>query len=94
MKSFQLSRLTCSIVLLYSDLQEYPEYEAYTTPVFFCDDWLNIYLDNYHMHNDPNIYSENNEISCSDYRFVYMGAKGSSIFVIDAFSFLLIIDVI
>lgn len=58
-------------------VKEYPEYEAYTTPVFFCDDWLNIYLDNYHMHSDPNIYSENNEISCSDYRFVYMGAKGT-----------------
>ncbi|KAM1295419.1 hypothetical protein ACFX2H_015228 [Malus domestica] len=58
-------------------VKEYPEYEAYTTPVLFCDDWLNMYLDNYHMHNDPTIYSENNEISCSDYRFVYMGAKGT-----------------
>lgn len=44
-----------------------------------------MYLDNYHMHNDPNIYSENNEISCSDYRFVYMGAKGLRIFVIHSF---------
>ncbi|XP_024170344.1 2-oxoglutarate and iron-dependent oxygenase JMJD4 isoform X1 [Rosa chinensis] len=58
-------------------VKEYPEYTAYTTPMFFCDDWLNTYLDNYRMHNDPNIYSENNDISCSDYRFVYMGAKGT-----------------
>lgn len=30
------------------------------------------------MHKDPDTYQENNEISCSDYRFVYMGAKGLS----------------
>ncbi|XP_015882605.2 arginine-specific demethylase JMJ20 isoform X1 [Ziziphus jujuba] len=58
-------------------VKEYPEYIAYTTPLFFCDDWLNLYLDNYRMHKDPDIYSGNNEISCSDYRFVYMGAKGT-----------------
>ena len=58
--------------------QEYPDYIAYTTPLFFCDDWLNLYLDNYRMHKDPDVYSESNEISCSDYRFVYMGEKGMS----------------
>ncbi|PON96689.1 JmjC domain containing protein [Trema orientale] len=58
-------------------VKEYPEYIAYTTPQFFCDDWLNMYLDNYRMHRDPDVYSESNEISCSDYRFVYMGEKGS-----------------
>ncbi|XP_062116192.1 arginine-specific demethylase JMJ20 isoform X2 [Humulus lupulus] len=58
-------------------VKEYPEYTAYTTPLFFCDDWLNLYLDNYRMHKDPDVYSESNEISCSDYRFVYMGEKGS-----------------
>ncbi|KAK7835162.1 jmjc domain-containing protein 4 [Quercus suber] len=58
-------------------VKEYPEYLAYTTPLFFCDDWLNLYLDNYRMHKDPDTFQENNEISCSDYRFVYMGAKGS-----------------
>ncbi|KAL1347268.1 hypothetical protein AAHE18_08G246300 [Arachis hypogaea] len=56
---------------------EYPEYVAYKTPIFFCDDWLNLYLDNYRMHTDSDKYQENNEICCSDYRFVYMGVKGS-----------------
>ncbi|KAL8457905.1 hypothetical protein ACS0TY_034863 [Phlomoides rotata] len=56
---------------------EYPDYVAYNTPVFFLDDWLNLYLDKYRMHDDPESYQERNEISCSDYRFVYMGAKGT-----------------
>ncbi|KAA3459687.1 jmjC domain-containing protein 4 [Gossypium australe] len=58
--------------------QEYPEYQAYITPLFFTDDWLNLYLDNYHMHDDLDADRVSNDISCSDYRFVYMGAKGSS----------------
>ncbi|KAJ8771808.1 hypothetical protein K2173_026985 [Erythroxylum novogranatense] len=59
-------------------VKEYPDYVAYRTPVFFCDDWLNLYHDHYRMHKDPDIScQENNDISCSDYRFVYMGAKGS-----------------
>ncbi|CAO2826404.1 unnamed protein product [Amaranthus hypochondriacus] len=57
-------------------VKEYPEYKAYSTPLFFNDDWLNLYLDRYHMHHDPE-YQERNEISCSDYRFVYMGPKGT-----------------
>ncbi|KAK9278901.1 hypothetical protein L1049_028482 [Liquidambar formosana] len=58
-------------------VKEYPEYLAYTTPLIFCDDWLNLYLDNHRMHKDPDTYQEKNELSCSDYRFVYMGAKGT-----------------
>ncbi|XP_019153066.1 PREDICTED: jmjC domain-containing protein 4 isoform X2 [Ipomoea nil] len=58
-------------------VKEYPEYIAYKTPLHFCDDWLNLYLDKYRMHNDPDIYNEGNEISCSDYRFVYIGSKGT-----------------
>ncbi|XAR50213.1 hypothetical protein NMG60_11004479 [Bertholletia excelsa] len=58
-------------------VKEYPEYLAYSNPLFFHDDWLNLYLDKYRMHNDPTTYQEKNEISCSDYRFVYMGAKGT-----------------
>ncbi|XP_031406956.1 2-oxoglutarate and iron-dependent oxygenase JMJD4 isoform X2 [Punica granatum] len=58
-------------------VKEYPVYTAYTTPLFFHDDWLNLYLDYHHMHKDPDTYQETNEICCSDYRFVYMGAKGS-----------------
>ncbi|KAL5723892.1 Arginine-specific demethylase jmj20 [Ranunculus cassubicifolius] len=58
-------------------VKEYPGYVAYTTPLFFRDDWLNLYLNSYHMHVDPDTYQETNDISCSDYRFVYMGAKGT-----------------
>ncbi|KZV52165.1 jmjC domain-containing protein 4-like [Dorcoceras hygrometricum] len=58
-------------------VKEYPEYNAYSTPSFFCDDWLNLYLDKYNMHSDPNALQERDEISCSDYRFVYMGARGT-----------------
>ncbi|XP_030531428.2 2-oxoglutarate and iron-dependent oxygenase JMJD4 [Rhodamnia argentea] len=58
-------------------VKDYPDYVAYTTPVFFRDDWLNLYLDCYRMHMDPEMYQETDDISCSDYRFVYMGAKGS-----------------
>ncbi|KAG6589436.1 2-oxoglutarate and iron-dependent oxygenase JMJD4, partial [Cucurbita argyrosperma subsp. sororia] len=58
-------------------VKEYPNYAAYSTPHFVRDDWLNLYLDSYRMHRDPDSYQEKDEISCSDYRFVYMGAKGS-----------------
>ncbi|KAL2243690.1 UNVERIFIED_CONTAM: 2-oxoglutarate and iron-dependent oxygenase JMJD4 [Sesamum indicum] len=58
-------------------VKEYPEYVAYRTPIFFLDDWLNLYLDKYHMHDNPDSYQERDEVSCSDYRFVYMGAKGT-----------------
>lgn len=67
------------MVLLIEHLQEYTDYVAYDTPNFFLDDWLNLYLDKYHMHDDPDNHQERNEINCSDYRFVYMGAKGLSI---------------
>ncbi|KAK4804295.1 hypothetical protein SAY86_004112 [Trapa natans] len=58
-------------------VKEYPEYTAYMTPLLFRDDWLNLYLDYYRMHKDPDTFKETNEVCCSDYRFVYMGAKGS-----------------
>ncbi|ESR53117.1 JmjC domain-containing protein [Citrus sinensis] len=57
--------------------KEYPEYVAYRTPLIFCDDWLNMYLDHYRLHKDPESYQKDNDMCCSDYRFVYMGAKGS-----------------
>ncbi|MCL7041082.1 hypothetical protein MKW94_002666 [Papaver nudicaule] len=56
-------------------VKEYSDYIAYTTPVFFRDDWLNFYLDSY-MHMDETS-QDKNEINCSDYRFVYMGSKGT-----------------
>ncbi|ESW10032.1 hypothetical protein PHAVU_009G175900 [Phaseolus vulgaris] len=58
-------------------VKEYPEYVAYDTPRFFCDDWLNLYLDNFRIHIDSDKEQPNEEICCSDYRFVYMGVKGS-----------------
>ncbi|XP_061362962.1 arginine-specific demethylase JMJ20 isoform X2 [Gastrolobium bilobum] len=58
-------------------VKEYPDYVPYVTPLFFCDDWLNMYLDNFRMHTDSDTYQQNKEICCSDYRFVYMGMKGS-----------------
>ncbi|CAK9138583.1 unnamed protein product [Ilex paraguariensis] len=66
-------------------VKEYPEYVAYTTPLFFCDDWLNLYLDKYRMHQDYDSLEDRNEVCCSDYRFVYMGAKGLSIDAISSF---------
>lgn len=50
---------------------------AYTTPPFFVDDWLNLYLDSHAMHQDSDIYNDKNKINCSDYRFVYIGCKGT-----------------
>ncbi|CAM8926130.1 unnamed protein product [Rhodiola kirilowii] len=58
-------------------VKEYPEYIAYQTPLFFRDDWLNLYLDHYPMHEDPTSDENRSDICCSDYRFVYMGAKGT-----------------
>lgn len=57
-------------------VREYPDYVAYTTPSFFEDDWLNMYLDKYQMHRSTDI-QDRSDISCSDYRFVYMGPKGT-----------------
>jgi len=57
-------------------VKEYPDYVAYTTPTFFVDDWLNMYLDSHPIHRDSDIANHKNEINCSDYRFVYMGEKG------------------
>lgn len=58
-------------------VKEYPEYVAYITPTYFCDDWLNLYLDNFRMNTSSDSDQQNKEICCSDYRFVYMGVKGS-----------------
>ena len=51
-----------SIFFLYRD---FPEYVAYSTPVYFQSDWLNEYWDSQENQDDD------------DYRFVYMGPKGS-----------------
>ncbi|KAJ4781619.1 Bifunctional arginine demethylase and lysyl-hydroxylase JMJD6 [Rhynchospora pubera] len=58
-------------------VKEYPNYCAYSTPTFFMDDWLNIYLDSHALHRDTDICPHQNEANCADYRFVYMGPKGT-----------------
>lgn len=45
-------------------MKEFPEEDAYTVPEEFSSDWLNEYYTDY-------------EQSSDDYRFVYMGPKGS-----------------
>ncbi|CAL9760646.1 unnamed protein product [Musa acuminata subsp. burmannicoides] len=57
--------------------KEYPDYVAYRTPPCFTDDWLNLYLDSHLIHRDSDIHRDKNEINCADYRFVYMGPKGT-----------------
>ncbi|XP_061549664.1 2-oxoglutarate and iron-dependent oxygenase JMJD4 isoform X1 [Phyllopteryx taeniolatus] len=42
--------------------RDFPEHHVYTTPIFFTSDWLNEYWD---------------ALEVDDYRFVYMGPKGS-----------------
>ncbi len=46
--------------------KENPSYKAYKTPAYFCSDWLNEYLER-----------EGAADADSDYRFVYVGPKGS-----------------
>ncbi|MQL72599.1 hypothetical protein Taro_004918 [Colocasia esculenta] len=58
-------------------IKEFSGYLAYTTSPFFIDDWLNLYLDSYSMHQDSSMQQRKNEQDCSDYRFVYMGPKGT-----------------
>jgi len=44
--------------------RDFPDYSSYSTPVFFQSDWLNEFWDS--------------RTDCSDdYRFVYIGPKGS-----------------
>ncbi|GJM94197.1 hypothetical protein PR202_ga10821 [Eleusine coracana subsp. coracana] len=49
-------------------VKEYPDYVAYTTPTFFVDDWLNMYLDSHPIHRDSDIANHKNEVNCADYR--------------------------
>eukprot|EP00095_Tigriopus_kingsejongensis_P007625 maker-scaffold995_size72343-snap-gene-0.20 protein:Tk07625 transcript:maker-scaffold995_size72343-snap-gene-0.20-mRNA-1 annotation:"jmjc domain-containing protein 4-like isoform 1" len=47
-----------------------PEYPAYTTPKYFCSDWLNEYW-------ERNASSADGSPGGDDYRFVYIGPRGS-----------------
>ena len=46
----------------------FPDYNAYKTPEFFQSDWLNEFLDERGWESGK---------QCDDYRFVYIGPKGS-----------------
>ncbi|BBN19833.1 protein MpCupin104 [Marchantia polymorpha subsp. ruderalis] len=61
-------------------VKEFPAYCAYNTPEAFSDDWLNTFLDAFQMHSvsaEITPKSSNDDNQCSDYRFVYMGPKGT-----------------
>ena len=45
--------------------RDFPDYGAYSTPVFFTSDWLNEFWDN------------RTDRVGNDYRFVYIGPTGS-----------------
>ncbi|GFR79015.1 jmjC domain-containing protein 4-like [Elysia marginata] len=47
--------------------KRFPAYSAYTTPACLCSDWLNEFYDTVEAEHDGS----------DDYRFVYMGPKGS-----------------
>ncbi|KAK2078094.1 hypothetical protein QBZ16_003962 [Prototheca wickerhamii] len=50
---------------------EHPEYQAYTCPTYFCDDWLNSWYDRRRAE------EETAAPTTSDYRFVYLGPAGT-----------------
>ncbi len=47
---------------MFAHFRNFPEHNTYKTPIYFSSDWLNEYWDT---------------IEVDDYRFVYMGPKGS-----------------
>ena len=51
--------------------------QAYTSPPFFTDDWLNDYFDMRHNVADIEPAPSQQDIITSDYRFVYLGPKAS-----------------
>lgn len=51
-------------ILFFFLLRAFPVYKAYETPVYFKSDWLNEFWD------------QRSDLA-DDYRFVYMGPKGS-----------------
>ena len=54
-------------------VKEMPHYKAYRTPLYFCSDWLNEYLDISNVPPRPSV----QDFRKSDYKFVYIGPKGS-----------------
>jgi len=47
---------------MFVDFRNFPEHNTYKNPIYFSSDWLNEYWDTSEV---------------DDYRFVYMGPKGS-----------------
>jgi hypothetical protein len=56
---------------------EFAEYGAYTTPEYFVDDWLNEYYDSLQGKDFENAVDNQRALEQSDYRFVYLGPKGT-----------------
>ena len=59
-----LDHSQCLIQIDHIHFRSFPEYQAYITPVFFQSDWMNEFWD---VRTD----------TTDDYRFVYIGPKGS-----------------
>lgn len=59
---------------------EFADYGAYETPKYFRDDWLNEYYDHLASNAGPGGAGDKTDqqaLECSDYRFLYMGPKGT-----------------
>ncbi|XP_074662894.1 2-oxoglutarate and iron-dependent oxygenase JMJD4-like [Tubulanus polymorphus] len=56
------NQLPCDYLKDWHCMRSFPDCDIYTTPIYFTSDWLNEYC---------------NHLNIDDYRFVYMGPKGS-----------------
>lgn len=61
---YDYSSNSCLYLKDWHFVRDFPDYEAYTTPSFFASDWLNEF------------WTQRTDVN-DDYRFVYMGPKGS-----------------
>ncbi|CAL8468075.1 g7614 [Coccomyxa elongata] len=63
-------------------VHEFPWYKAYVLPQYFRDDWLNDYYDmrqtSHQTASASNGHTNQENIVTSDYRFVYLGPKGTT----------------
>ena len=85
------ANVNCDCLLYLKDwhfASEHPNYTAYICPKYFEDDWINEWLLDRKMKVEEGLDEEGNgrglnhgiqasEISCSDYRFFYLGPAGS-----------------
>ena len=66
------SELNCFYLKDWHFVKEVPQYKPYQTPEYFSSDWLNEYLENSNQN-----HSVTQDFKKSDYKFVYIGPKGS-----------------